>query len=109
MAQIRILFRSPIIGVVALFLNSWLVNAQGPPRRILLLYPYDNVSPATLTASTAIRKRLAEMSPSNIDGMGLSICRSIAVAHGGQLSVSPGHPHGSVFQLDLPTHQPGTA
>jgi PAS domain S-box-containing protein len=42
-------------------------------------------------------------------GMGLSICRSIAVAHGGQLSVSPGHPHGSVFQLDLPTHQPGTA
>ena len=42
-------------------------------------------------------------------GMGLSICRSIAVAHGGQLSVSPGHPHGSVFQLDLPIHQPGTA
>jgi PAS domain S-box-containing protein len=42
-------------------------------------------------------------------GMGLSICRSIAVAHGGQLSVSPGHPFGSVFQLDLPTHQPGTA
>jgi PAS domain S-box-containing protein len=42
-------------------------------------------------------------------GMGLSICRSIAVAHGGQLSVSPGFPHGSVFQLDLPIHQPGTA
>jgi PAS domain S-box-containing protein len=42
-------------------------------------------------------------------GMGLSICRSIAVAHGGQLSVSPGHPYGSVFQLDLPIHQPGTA
>jgi signal transduction histidine kinase len=40
-------------------------------------------------------------------GMGLSICRSIAVAHGGQLSVSPGYPHGSVFQLDLPIHQPG--
>jgi PAS domain S-box-containing protein len=42
-------------------------------------------------------------------GMGLSICRSIAVAHGGQLSVSPGQPHGSVFQLDLPTHQSGAA
>jgi hypothetical protein len=57
-AQILVLLRSPIIGVVALVLNSWLVNAQGPPRRILLLYPYDNVNPATLTAGTAIRKRL---------------------------------------------------
>ena len=42
-------------------------------------------------------------------GMGLSICRSITVAHGGQLSVLPGHPHGSVFQLDLPAYQPETA
>ncbi len=42
-------------------------------------------------------------------GMGLSICRSIAVAHGGRLSVSPGHPHGSAFQLDLPAYLPGSA
>jgi PAS domain S-box-containing protein len=42
-------------------------------------------------------------------GMGLSICRSITVAHGGKLSVSPGRPHGSVFQLELPAHQPGAA
>jgi PAS domain S-box-containing protein len=40
-------------------------------------------------------------------GMGLSICRSITVAHGGRLSVSPGHPHGSVFELELPIYQPG--
>jgi PAS domain S-box-containing protein len=39
-------------------------------------------------------------------GMGLSICRSIVVAHGGQLSVSPGYPDGSVFQLELPVHRP---
>ena len=30
------------------------------------------------------------------------ICRSIIEAHGGRLSVSPVHPHGSVFQVMLP-------
>jgi signal transduction histidine kinase len=40
-------------------------------------------------------------------GMGLSICRSIVVAHGGQLFVSPGDSHGSVFHLELPIYQPG--
>jgi PAS domain S-box-containing protein len=48
-----------MFGVVALMLDGGLVNAQESQRRILLLYPYDNVSPATLTAGTAIRKRLA--------------------------------------------------
>jgi signal transduction histidine kinase len=38
-------------------------------------------------------------------GMGLSICRSIIQAHRGQLSASAGHPHGSVFQVVLPTAQ----
>jgi signal transduction histidine kinase len=35
-------------------------------------------------------------------GLGLSICRSIVEAHGGRLSTSPAHPHGSIFQVMLP-------
>jgi PAS domain S-box-containing protein len=65
--QILVLLRSLIIGLVALGLNSWPVNAQGPSRRVLLLYPYDNEVPATAIAGAAIRKRMAEKSPSQID------------------------------------------
>jgi PAS domain S-box-containing protein len=39
---------------------------------------------------------------SNGMGLGLSICRSIIEAHGGQLWASPGFPHGAVFQFTLP-------
>jgi PAS domain S-box-containing protein len=35
-------------------------------------------------------------------GMGLSICRSIIDAYGGQLSVKPNVPRGAVFQFTLP-------
>jgi len=36
-------------------------------------------------------------------GMGLSICRSILETHGGRLWVSAGTPHGSVFNVRLPS------
>src|SRR5215475_9080080 len=36
-------------------------------------------------------------------GIGLSICRSIIENHDGRLSVSPGQPYGSIFQVLLPT------
>ena len=42
---------------------------------------------------------------SNGMGMGLWICRSAVEAHGGRLSVTPAHPHGSVFQIVLPVER----
>jgi C4-dicarboxylate-specific signal transduction histidine kinase len=39
-------------------------------------------------------------------GLGLAICRSIVEAHGGRLSVTPGTPHGAVFQVMLPVYHP---
>jgi PAS domain S-box-containing protein len=41
----------------------------------------------------------------NGTGMGLSICRSIVEAHGGQVSAIRGTPHGAVFQVKLPMVQ----
>jgi len=35
-------------------------------------------------------------------GMGLSICRSIIEAHGGQLWASPRAPHGTAFHFAIP-------
>ena len=38
-------------------------------------------------------------------GMGLSICRSIIEAHGGQIWASPRAPHGTILQFILPALQ----
>lgn len=67
MAPILIPSRSIAIGVVALILNGWSIHAQGPPRRVLLLYPYDKEVPATAIAGAAISKRLTEKSASPVD------------------------------------------
>ena len=57
-----------LVAVFVVLLSAgYPVRAQEPTRRVLLLYPYDNVSPATLTAGTAIRKRLAEEPRLKID------------------------------------------
>jgi PAS domain S-box-containing protein len=41
--------------------------AQQRVRRVLLLYPYDNMLPSTMIAGAAIRKRLQERSPAAIE------------------------------------------
>jgi PAS domain S-box-containing protein len=40
-------------------------------------------------------------------GMGLSICRSIIEAHGGQMWVTTNVPQGAIFQFALPAHPDG--
>jgi PAS domain S-box-containing protein len=69
-ALIFVLPRSLIIAIVALSLNGWSACAQAPPRRVLLLYPFDNAHPASLNAGATVRKRLLDGSPSKIDIVG---------------------------------------
>jgi signal transduction histidine kinase len=64
--RFRFVVRVVVIGFVVLMIERP-VNAQEPARRVLLLYPYDNVNHASLTAGTAIRKRFAEDPSLRID------------------------------------------
>ena len=41
-------------------------------------------------------------------GMGLSISRSIVIAHEGRLWATPNEPRGAVFQFALPAVEPDT-
>jgi signal transduction histidine kinase len=65
--RVSFVFRVLVIGFTVLMVEVLPLDAQESARRILLLYPYDDVSPATLTAGTAIRKRLAEDPSFKID------------------------------------------
>ena len=38
-------------------------------------------------------------------GLGLSLCRTIIRAHGGEISVSDNEPHGAVFTFTLPAEE----
>jgi signal transduction histidine kinase len=38
-------------------------------------------------------------------GLGLSIARSIVLAHGGELSLNDREPHGLIVRIRLPVHQ----
>ena len=53
------------------------------------------------TAADGIFSAFVTTKPGGM-GMGLSISRSIVESHGGRLWVSPGQPHGAVFQFSLP-------
>jgi len=65
--------------------NPGQINAQALPR---LFEPYSR--PATDTPQAGL-------------GLGLYIVKQIAEAHGGELSVSTGEEHGTVFTFSLPT------
>ena len=36
-------------------------------------------------------------------GLGLSLCKSIVLSHGGEITVSDNHPSGSIFTFTLPS------
>ena len=42
-------------------------------------------------------------------GIGLSICRSIVEAHGGEIAVTANVPHGAIFQFTVPAREEGAA
>jgi signal transduction histidine kinase len=100
--------------ILNLILNA--VEAMsGPgsePRDLLITTEKDEASGVRV----AVRDSGTGLSPESVDrlfdafyttktdgmGMGLSICRSIVEAHGGQVWATANRPRGAVFQFSLP-------
>jgi PAS domain S-box-containing protein len=55
------------VYLIAFWVACSAAHAQERPRRVLLLYPYDNTTPSAASAGAAIRKRLEERSPEKIE------------------------------------------
>ena len=52
---------------VALLILATIDATAADPRRVLLLYPYNNLFPVSVTVGEAVRKRLVERSPSSLE------------------------------------------
>ena len=57
----------------------------------------ENVFQMFYTGSTAVADSRRSL------GLGLSLCKSIVDAHGGQISVSDNQPSGTIFTFTLPS------
>ena len=52
---------------IAVLIGGVSSKADAQAKRVLLLYPYDDVHPSTVSAGAAMRNRLVEKSPSKIE------------------------------------------
>jgi hypothetical protein len=109
-------FRVFVIGLAILMIEERAVDAQEPARLVLLLYPYDNVNPVTLTVGTAIqgfcRRTLSEgrhpfgfyrSCPLSPRSQSARVRKKWLTAAG-----FGWHHHGIVFRVELPFHESGT-
>jgi signal transduction histidine kinase len=114
----RIQLQQVVLNLVLNGIDA-MASTDDRERRLNIRSEQDDHSTVTLSVEDAgkgvdtdIKDRIFEAfftTKSHGMGMGLSICRSIIASHGGRLLVSAAHPHGTVFQVDLPVHQSGVA
>jgi len=104
--QLQLVFRNLILNAIEA------MNAVTDRRRVLQIRSEATPSGVRIAVADSgtgidpeIRGRIFHTfftTKSRGTGMGLSICQSIVEAHGGQLSMSRSHPHGSIFVIVLP-------